>query len=94
VIFKEQSTNQMRNRLQVFPEIDTDGKCIWVLIKLFGSCVNASASVVLFGSLLTCSHLCRIFSCVDAGWWHPGQCPGHQFCFFCLEGNSCRIVQT
>ena len=28
VIFKEQSTNQMRNRLQSFPEIDTDGECV------------------------------------------------------------------
>lgn len=26
VVFKEQSSNQMRNRLQPFPEIDTDGQ--------------------------------------------------------------------
>lgn len=32
VVFKEQTSNQMRNRLQPFPEIDTDGQFIWVFI--------------------------------------------------------------
>lgn len=29
VVFKEQTSNQMRNRLQAFPEISTDGKFIF-----------------------------------------------------------------
>lgn len=29
VIFKLQTTNRMRNRLQVFPELETNGECCW-----------------------------------------------------------------
>lgn len=31
VVFKEQASNLMRNRLQAFPEIDTDGQCVFQL---------------------------------------------------------------
>lgn len=37
VIFKEQTSNQMRNRLQPFPEIDTDGPFIYKF--LYCTCI-------------------------------------------------------
>lgn len=78
VVFKEQTSNQMRNRLQPFPEIDTDGQFIY---KLF----NISYVYFLCGICLIFN---LILSCADAGWWHPGQCSWHQFCSLCLEGNE------
>lgn len=82
VVFKEQTSNQMRNRLQPFPEIDTDGQFIWVFLFLVCFCLW----------WLT-FHL--LFSCTDAGWWHPGQCSWCQLCFFCLEGKrSCDNVDN
>lgn len=80
VVFKEQTSNRMRNRLQPFPEIDTDGQFIYKL----SYCVCLFSSVAFdFFSLIP--------SCADAGWRHPGQCSWHQFCFLCLEGNAATI---
>lgn len=64
VVFKEQARNLMRNRLQPFPEIDTDGQYICrSCIGLCVLCVSTFFSVqnhFFFLFLL-------IFSCVDAG---------------------------
>lgn len=46
VVFKEQTSNRMRNRLQLFPEIDTDGQFIYrilyvvsIFLMAFDACI-------------------------------------------------------
>lgn len=93
VVFKEQASNQMRNRLQPFPEIYTDGQYICILYMLWVTVIKR----YLYRPL--CFVIVNIFfngvslifvlvlSRVDAGWRHSGQRSWHQFCFLRLEGN-------
>lgn len=77
VVFKEQASNLMRNRLQPFPEIVTDGQFT----------VNLEYFNVLSDFNITFYSIC---SSADAWWRHPAERARRQLCFLCLEGNKSK----
>lgn len=75
VVFKEQASNLMRNRLQPFPEIVTDGQ-FTVNLEYFN--LLSDFNITFYS----------IFSGADAWWRHPAEHARRQLCFLCLEGNK------
>lgn len=65
VTFKEQKSNQMRNRLQLFPEINTDGQYCLHFWLFNDSCIDLLCMLYLLSCVLV--FFCFIFSCADAG---------------------------